>query len=72
MMLRSKKIHNILFGNTGNVDLDGELSVRKFIRHPDGAELEWAGNDGVLLTLHKRILALESSIAKLTKKSCTK
>lgn len=64
-MFLSKKIANVLFGRHDN--LTGDLSIEKSFTHPDGTKVVWPGNDGLIMTLVRRIDRLEK---KLLEKDC--
>ena len=66
MKTLSRKTANILFGRYGS--LEGELSIISAITHPDGLKIEWPGNDGLIVTLVRRIIALEDKVKELSQK----
>jgi hypothetical protein len=69
-MFLSKRIQNVLFGKVDT--FEGKLSVLEKLEHPDGTRVEWAGNDGLIFALYKRILKLEQEVGELNKKKLNK
>lgn len=70
MKTTGKKLAEILFGNC---DLEGGLPVRAGITFPqiDGSDkvFRWPGNEGLIITLIKKIEALEERIADVSREN---
>lgn len=67
MTTKSKKVANMLFGRHELANDDG-LCVQNSFTHPDGTNIVWPGNDGLVFTFYKKILELEKKIAALESK----
>ena len=65
-MFLSKRIANYLFGKHS---FSGDtLNIREGFDYPDGKygfeRISWPGNEGLIVSLHKRIKALEDAADK--------
>lgn len=67
MKMLSSRIANMLFGKHDR--LYGELRVLETLSHPNGSQMMWSGNDGLLFMLFWKIEALERRVSKLESRS---
>jgi hypothetical protein len=62
-MLLSKRIDRELFGKHDG--FRNKAVLLRTMTHPDGTEIKWRGDDGLIFTLFWRIQKLESEVEEL-------